>query len=164
MNNRLLPLFLKFLRAGLWGETIDCNVSLERHEWEELYDIAYRQAVTGFFIDGVSRTTMRPDEDIWEKWMVHLLFMERNNRYIAARGEQWVQELKKAGTEAFVFKGTSVAAWYAQPRRDRRHLHQGNNGQPRVDAFHRIVDSHQAQGDWRELPYLREAFEGLFHV
>ena len=113
--NRLLPLFLKFLRAGLWGETTDCNVSLARHEWEELYDIAYRQAVTGFFIDGVSRTTMRPDEDIWEKWMVHLLFMERNNRYIAARGEQWVQELKKAGTEAFVFKGTSVAAWYAQP-------------------------------------------------
>jgi hypothetical protein len=113
--DRLLPLFLKFLRAGLWEEDIDNSVSLTRQDWEELYGIAYKQAVTGLFIDGVSRTTMRPDEDIWEKWMVHLLFMERNNRFIAERGQRWIEELKKAGIASFVFKGTSVATWYPLP-------------------------------------------------
>ena len=101
---------------GLWkkGEAYP-GKPLSTEEWEELFRMAHRQAVTGMLIDGVAQDTQRPDQVLWDSWVAHLFFLERANRYIAQRGEAWIEKLAQAGIPAMVFKGSSVASWYPEP-------------------------------------------------
>ena len=109
-------LFFYFLRMGLWGaEEEYTGEQPGPDDWKQVFQTAQEQAVTGVVMDGIARTAMRPDRPLWEQWVWHLLYMEQMNRRIAQHGEQWLTWLKKAGIRAFVFKGTSVATWYAQP-------------------------------------------------
>jgi hypothetical protein len=89
--------------------------SLSADEWAQLFRFAHSQGVTGLFIDGVAQGEMRPDDELWAKWIAHLLYLERANRYIAIRGEAWVKRLGDVGISASVFKGSSVGAWYPEP-------------------------------------------------
>ena len=109
-------LFFRYIRMGLWkkGEAYP-GKPLSTEEWEELFRMAHRQAVTGMLIDGVAQDTQRPDQVLWDSWVAHLFFLERANRYIAQRGEAWIEKLAQAGIPAMVFKGSSVASWYPEP-------------------------------------------------
>ena len=101
---------------GLWRSGEVClGRSLSADEWAQLFRFAHRQGVTGLFIDGVAQGEMRPDDELWAKWIAHLLYREKANRYIAIRGEAWVKRLGDAGISASVFKGSSVGAWYPEP-------------------------------------------------
>ena len=101
---------------GLWkkGEAYP-GKPLSTEEWEELFRLAHRQAVTGLLIDGVALDNQRPDQALWDSWVAHLFFLERANRYIAQRGEAWIEKLAQAGILATLFKGSSVASWYPEP-------------------------------------------------
>ena len=73
--NDLIRFFFYFVRKGLWG-SVDSEYrkpDLTAADWEQLYLMAYSQAVTGILIDGVSCTAMRPPTEIWEQWLLHLL-------------------------------------------------------------------------------------------
>lgn len=109
--------FLFFLRRGLSGKPYTGRVGfpLTRDAWQELFEMARVQAVTGLFVDGVACTSLRPDRDLWEQWVAHLFYIEQMNERIAKRGEEWVSRLAEAGIRAAVFKGSSVAAWYPNP-------------------------------------------------
>ena len=109
--------FLFFLRRGLSGKPYTGRVGflLTRDAWQELFEMARVQAVTGLFVDGVACTSLRPDWDLWEQWVAHLFYIEQMNERIAKRGEEWVSRLAEAGIRAAVFKGSSVAAWYPNP-------------------------------------------------
>lgn len=114
IDNR--QIFFDFLRAGLWGKhENNVDVRLTHDDWKELFDMAYRHAVTGLFVDGVSLVSMRPDEKVWAQWVFHLCRMEKANDYIEKRSDWWVEQLMNAGISATVFKGTSVAVWYRNP-------------------------------------------------
>lgn len=109
--------FFHYLRCGLWGTDGEvATAPAGRQAWDELFGMAYAHAVTGLFVDGVSCTSARPEEDVWGRWIAHLLRMENANGYIAARGEWWLDRLAAAGIRAVIFKGSSVAAWYPVPR------------------------------------------------
>lgn len=109
-------LFFRYIQMGLWkkGEAYP-GKPLSTEEWEELFRMAHRQAVTGLLIDGVAQDTQHPDQALWDSWVAHLFFLERANRYIAQRGEAWIEKLAQAGIPAMVFKGSSVASWYPEP-------------------------------------------------
>lgn len=116
MSNDIEQLFFQFLRMGLWRSGEVCfGRSLSADEWAQLFRFAHSQGVTGLFIDGVAQGEMRPDDELWAKWIAHLLYLEKANRYIAIRGEAWVKRLGDAGISASVFKGSSVGAWYPEP-------------------------------------------------
>ena len=110
-------LFFYFLRRGLWEtkEEYKGSKAIGPEDWERLFAMAHEQAVTGWLIDGVGRTAMRPARNVWEQWLFHLLYLEQMNRLAERCGQQWLERLEKAGMPAFVFKGTSVALWYQQP-------------------------------------------------
>lgn len=109
-------LFFRYIRMGLWKkEEAYPGKLLSTEEWEELFRMAHRQAVTGLLIDGVALDNQRPDQALWDSWVAHLFFLERANRYIAQRGEAWIEKLVQAGIPATLFKGSSVASWYPEP-------------------------------------------------
>ncbi len=110
-------LFFYFLRRGLWEteEVYSGDMTMGPEDWERLFAMAHEQAVTGLVIDGVGQTDRRPDREVWEQWLIHLLYMEQMNRAVERCGVQWLNRLEKAGMAAFVVKGTSVAQWYRQP-------------------------------------------------
>lgn len=109
-------LFFRYVRMGLWKkEEAYPGKPLSTEEWEELFRMAHCQAVTGLLIDGVALDTQRPEQTVWDSWVAHLFFLERANRYIAQRGEAWMEKLVKAGISATLFKGSSVASWYPEP-------------------------------------------------
>lgn len=109
-------LFFRYIRMGLWKkEEAYSGKTLSTEEWEELFRMAHRQAVTGLLIDGVALDAQRPDQVLWDSWVAHLFFLERANRYIAQRGEAWIEKLAQAGIPATLFKGSSVASWYPEP-------------------------------------------------
>ena len=109
-------LFFRYIRMGLWkkGEAYP-GKPLSTEEWEELFRMAHSQAVTGLLIDGVALDIQRPEQTVWDTWVAHLFFLVRANRYIAQRGEVWMERLAKAGISATLFKGSSVASWYPEP-------------------------------------------------
>lgn len=109
-------LFFRYIRMGLWKkEEAYSGKPLSTEEWEELFRLAHRQAVTGLLIDGVAQDAQRPDQALWDSWVAHLFFLERANRYIAQRGEAWIEKLAQVGIPATLFKGSSVASWYPKP-------------------------------------------------
>lgn len=109
-------LFFHFVRKGLWGaEEKGIDVNPACIDWKKLFEMAYAQAVTGLFIDGVAYTSMRPDDTLWEKWIVHLFHIEQANEFIAGRGKWWMNLLGASGIQATIFKGSSVAVWYPIP-------------------------------------------------
>ena len=115
--NDLTQFFFYFVRKGLWGsaEIESSEPDLTAADWEQLYLMAYSQAVTGILIDGVSCTAMRPPTEIWEQWLLHLLKLEMVNRQVRTCGHRWLERLANEGVSAFVFKGSSVAEWYKEP-------------------------------------------------
>lgn len=115
--SEIKQIFFYFLRQGLWGNREKYKYALPaREEWKLLFTIAHSQAVTGIFIDGVACTSMRPDRDLWEQWVGHLLHIEQMNAAITRCGNQWLARLQEAGISASLFKGTSVATWYPCPQ------------------------------------------------
>lgn len=101
---------------GVWKEREELTEpSFTRNVWEGLFEMAHRQAVTGLFMDGVARSEVRPENELWDRWLAHLWQLERANSFIAQRGEGWIQRLADAGISATVFKGASVASWYPEP-------------------------------------------------
>lgn len=109
--------FCFFLRKGLGCKSQNriVDVALTRQVWIELFRMAHMQAVSGIFFDGVVCTALRPDRDLWEQWVAHVLYLEQMNGRIACRGNEWIKTLADAGIRAYVFKGSSVAEWYPLP-------------------------------------------------
>lgn len=110
-------LLFYFLRKGLWKtEEVFPDESLPtQEEWEQLFALAYAQAVTGIVTDGIAQTELRPERERWEQWIFHLFGMEQMNREAEHSGEKWLRRLEEAGIQAFIMKGTSVARWYPEP-------------------------------------------------
>lgn len=111
-----LRLFFRYVRMGLWrGEETYTGQTLLTEDWKQLFRLAHSQGVTGLFIDGVARDSMRPENGLWDQWIAHLFYLEQANRYISQRGEAWIKRLGDADISASVFKGSSVGAWYPEP-------------------------------------------------
>lgn len=109
-------LFLRYLRMGLWSsEETYSGQALSLEDWKQLFRLAHSQGVTGLFIDGVARDSMRPENGLWDQWIAHLFYLEQANRFIAQRGEAWIKRLGDADISASVFKGSSVGDWYPEP-------------------------------------------------
>ena len=145
--NDIQHLFFRYIRMGLWKRVEAYHGQpLTAEDWEQLFRMAHSQAVTGLLIDGVAQDTMRPDNGLWDQWVAHLFFLERANRYIAQRGEAWIEKLAQAGISATVFKGSSVASWYPEPL----HRSHGDVDMVITDGWNKL-DAFLEQEGWK--PY-----------
>lgn len=121
MESKIEEAFFYFLRRGLFGkeeggaERRFMREGLAREEWKRIYDMACQQAVSGILTYGIAQTDMRPDTDLWGRWIAHSLYIEQTNERFSVRERWWMERLKEAGVTAEIFKGSSVARWYPQP-------------------------------------------------
>ena len=116
-DSNIEQLFFWFIRKGLWNgdEKMPVITPPSINDWQELSRMAYSQAVTGLFFDGVACTPVRPGNRMWQQWILHLLNMEQSNAHNTLQGKWWIEKLSGAGISATIFKGTSVAGWYRSP-------------------------------------------------
>lgn len=108
-------LFFHFLRNGLWGDGSAPGVPVDAGDWEAVFLLSCRQAVSGIVADGIAATAVRPAPGLWEEWVFHLLHIEMVNEGMERRGNSLVGFLASEGIRSSVFKGVSVARWYPRP-------------------------------------------------
>lgn len=108
-------LLFYFLRKGLWGGGDVPDAVISDAAWEDLFLLSRRQAVSGIVADGIAATGLRPSQDLWHKWVLHLLHIEMMNDEMSRCGDHVLRMLSAEGIKASVFKGTSVARWYPEP-------------------------------------------------
>lgn len=113
-------LLFYFLRRGLWGRADTDDVNVDDGAWDKLFLLSCRHAVTPLVADGIAITSLRPRQELWQRWIAMSLRIEIINERMARCGELLVSWLATEDISASVFKGTSVARWYPEP------LHRGN--------------------------------------
>lgn len=113
-------LLFYFLRRGLWGRADTDDVNVDDGAWDKLFLLSCRHAVTPLVADGIAITSLRPRQELWQRWIAMSLRIEIINGRMARCGELLVSWLATEDISATVFKGTSVARWYPEP------LHRGN--------------------------------------
>lgn len=117
-DRRLEDLFYSFVRMGLREDEVfqgGADVPLQAETWDALFEMARLQAVSGIFVEGVSRSGAKPGRETWLRWLGCLMQLRGANLAAARKGEEWLGRLREAGMEAEVFKGTSVGRWYPDP-------------------------------------------------
>ena len=117
-DRRLEDLFYSCVRMGLREDEVfqgGADVPLQAETWDALFETARLQAVSGIFVEGVSRSGTKPGRETWLRWLGHLMQLRGANMEAARKGEEWLGRLREVGMEAEVFKGTSVGRWYPDP-------------------------------------------------
>lgn len=116
--DRVQSALLALLRAGLWGILDTESVfPLSAREWEQVFDLARRQTVTGIVFRGLGRL---PDKDmppvgLMAKWMAYVGVIERQNSKMNALLKRLAGHLEARGVAAVLQKGQGVAMMYPEP-------------------------------------------------
>jgi len=93
-------------------------MSFSEPEWEELYQVARRQAVDGIVYDAVCGNAALADsmpEGVATRWVVDVEDNEAGYRKMSAVIDAQRKAWEKKGIEAVLLKGHSVAALYPEP-------------------------------------------------
>lgn len=116
--NRAQSALLALMRAGLW-DILDTEsvFPLSAREWEQVFELARRQTVTGIVFRGLDRL---PDDDmppvgLMAKWMAYVSAIERQNRNMNSLLKRLAGHLEARGVVAVLQKGQGVAMMYPEP-------------------------------------------------
>lgn len=118
-KNRNVSAFLELMRSGIWGKMPDTTFfeELTEFDWLEIYMIAGKQTVLGICLKPIMDLPdrLKPPTKLLLQWV-------GLNRYIEAKNYKMLQVWKEldskftaAGITPVLFKGISVAKWYAHP-------------------------------------------------
>ena len=119
INLKIEKAFLELLRCGMWGTkpSLLAFSELSSADWSEIYSIAGRQTVLGICLKVVLElpSNLQPPSNLLLQWIGVNRFIEANNRQMLQVWHEFSSKLNAAGFETVVFKGMTVAKWYAHP-------------------------------------------------
>ena len=111
--------FLELMKCGIWGKSPNHALfkGLTASDWTSIYKIAGKQTVLGICLAPVMALpgNLQPPTDLLLQWIGLNRFIEANNRQKMKVWKELNDKLKAAGFTPVVFKGLSVAKWYASP-------------------------------------------------
>ena len=90
---------------------------IEPQEWEEIYEIAKKQALLGIVFDGIEKmgNAVKMDPDLLMTWVGKCKLIERRNLQLNEAVVKVLKYFKKNGFEACILKGQGNALMYPKP-------------------------------------------------
>ena len=116
MNQSTIQLFA-LLRHGLWNQQVDHSLFNGTVNWKEIFQMAQRQTVLGFMIDGVSTlpTEKQPHKNIQIKAHSFLIRTAQHHHLLNDIIKELSSRLKAAGIRSVLLKGQGLALNYPDP-------------------------------------------------
>ncbi len=113
----MTPLFVELIHIAL-GKKEKLSASLSDEEWIELYDIAQKQAVTGFVFDALEKLSeygQKPPQYILYEWIGQSEQIKNRNVLLNQRSVEVTQIFHEAGFRSCILKGQGNARMYPNP-------------------------------------------------
>lgn len=111
--------FLELMKCGIWGTAPDLTVfqQITPSDWFEIYQIAGKQTVLGICLKPVMDLPdkLQPPTKLLMQWVGLNRYIEANSLKKIQAWKNLSSQLIAAGFTPIVFKGLSVAKWYANP-------------------------------------------------
>lgn len=111
--------FLELMRCGIWGEVphLELFEDLTEFDWLEIYMIAGKQTVLGICVKPILALPdrLKPPTKLLLQWVGLNRFIEANNNKMLQVWKELQEKFTAVGITPVMFKGLSVAKWYAQP-------------------------------------------------
>ncbi len=109
--------YLDFLRYSIDDE---CPVpaSIDKLDWQGLYDFAVKQAIIGVIYHGIKRLPAgvpRPDTDLELTWFGMAEVIRKRNMQLNMVAAKFTRDLAKAGFQSCILKGQGNALMYPDP-------------------------------------------------
>ena len=113
----MTDLFFSLLRAGLYGSPLPDFPALTGKQWRLILEMARRQTVVGVLYQGISQL---PQGYPLPQGLLFLLVaeidkVEKKSRKVHEIARALTEEFEARGLHPIIMKGTTVAAFYAQP-------------------------------------------------
>lgn len=91
-------------------------------EWEAMYQMSKKQALTGIAYSGIERLPkeQRPIIDLTYPWSEEVKAIEAQNRQVQKRAGQLLRHMEQDGFYALILKGLSYAHYYPEELQNRR--------------------------------------------
>ena len=118
-EDRNVCAFLELMKSGIWGKIPDTSLfeDLTDFDWLEIYMIAGKQTVLGICLKPIMTLPdrLKPPTKLLLQWVGLNRFIEANNYKMQQVWDEFNTKLTAKGIYPVMFKGLSVAKWYAQP-------------------------------------------------
>lgn len=113
-----MSLFIELLQVSL-GTRDELSRVPSVHEWEDIYDEAERQTVTGVLLDGLEKLPQEqlPPAPLKLQWIGITQLTEQTNLLHQRRASELTSKFRAVGFHTCVLKGLSSARRYPNPLR-----------------------------------------------
>ena len=121
MRQNDIDAFFALLRAGLWSnDNVNLNLNFSGVDWENIYQLAEEQSVTGLIADGIDLFKIQvPSFKIPQEWALQFignaLQLEQQNTAMNSFIAKLVDEMRKVGIYVLLLKGQGIAQCYEKP-------------------------------------------------
>lgn len=91
--------------------------TLNRDEWQQIYDIANKQTVAGIVYIGINKLPQekRPHKELYMQWHVLCEFIKNKNRKLNKASENISRKFAQIGFGNTTLKGQGIAQLYPEP-------------------------------------------------
>ena len=115
-NAGIVALFFSLIRCGIGKEEL-LPFAPTAEQWNELYDMATKQALQGIAFAGVERLPkeQRPPTELILKWFNVVNSIKNNSREMTRKTSLVTAQLQKDGFRNVILKGQGIAQYYPQP-------------------------------------------------
>ena len=116
-----MSLFFELIRVAL-EQRNSLSMTPTPQEWEELYQLSHKHALTGILYSGIERLPkeQQPDLSLLWQWSEETREIEAKNLTHHKRATQLLKNLQRDGFKAVIFKGTSLSPYYPEHLSNRR--------------------------------------------
>lgn len=110
---KLNNLFVELVRVAI-GRQKSLSRNLSANEWDEMFNIAYRQTLVAVCFSGIERLPQkqRPPQEVLLQWYVITKQTEEQNKLVNERCQQALTFFKEHGFHPTILKGQGMAKLY----------------------------------------------------
>ncbi len=116
-----MKLFLELIQVAI-GNRSQLSSTPTAEEWEAMYELSKKQALTGIAFSGIERLPQeqRPVIDLTYPWSEDVKAIEANNLQVRKRTGQLLRNLNRDQFHAIILKGLSNTDYYPEWLQNRR--------------------------------------------